>query len=174
VDGILDYDLLNEFCHDAVRFIGGLNDACGRYEINTPERIAAFLAQVAHGSGGFHYVEELASGAAYEGRKDLGNTEPGDGVKFKGRGLIQITGRNNYKKLSDAFKVDFIGNPQWLERPSYAALSAGWFWDDRNLNTLADAGDFEHITQRINGGLNGYDSRLSWWNKAKHLWPETE
>lgn len=168
---ILDYALLDEFCHNATKFYGGLNDACAEYEINSNERIAAFLAQLAHESAGFHYVEEIASGSAYEGRLDLGNNEPGDGVRFKGRGLIQITGRANYRKLSDAFRVDFVGNPSWLERPQYAALSAGWFWDEKNLNPLADDGDFEHITRRINGGLNGYDDRLSWWKRAQTYWP---
>ena len=126
------------------------------------EREAHFLAQVAHESGGFRYVRELASGEAYEGRSDLGNTEPGDGVRYKGRGLIQITGRDNYRACGDALGVDLVDEPELLERSDLAARSAGWFWDSRHLNELADRGDARGITKRINGGLNGLQDRLSY------------
>lgn len=145
------------------KFLDPLNGAMEKYEINTPRRMAHFLAQLAHESGSLRYVEEIASGEAYEGRKDLGNTQPGDGVRFKGRGLIQITGRANYKEVGDALGYDFISNPEDLEKPGAAAYSAAWFWNDRGLNRLADIDAFEKITRRINGGLNGLEDR------KKHL-----
>lgn len=109
------------------KFYQPLVDTMAKFEINTPKRMAAFIAQLAHESGSLRYVRELASGAAYEGRKDLGNTQPGDGVKFKGRGLIQLTGRANYKKASEYFNEDFIEKPELIETPKYATLVAGWF-----------------------------------------------
>jgi putative chitinase len=136
------------------------------YEITSQRRKAAFIAQVAHESGSLRYVRELASGDAYEGRIDLGNTQPGDGRRFKGRGLIQITGRANYKAVSDALDYDFISNPEALELPGPACYSAGWFWYTRGLNQLADIDAFEKITRRINGGLNGYVDRCKHWQTA--------
>jgi putative chitinase len=147
-------------------FIEPLNAAMAEFSINTPFREAAFVAQLAHESGEFRYVRELASGEAYEGRKDLGNTEAGDGVRYKGRGLIQITGRANYRALSDYFDVDFVRNPEWLETPEWACRSAAWFWTARGLNELADREDFKLITKRINGGYNGIQERLAYYTKA--------
>jgi len=149
------------------KYLTPLNLACEKYAINTPKRISAFLAQLAHESGSLRYVEEIASGSAYEGRKDLGNTQPGDGVKFKGRGLIQITGRSNYKALSVALNFDFIKEPEKLELPGAAALSAGWFWNLRNLNAIADIDDFKKITKKINGGYNGWDDRIKHWANCR-------
>jgi putative chitinase len=149
------------------KFVSPLNLACERYEINTPRRQAAFLAQLAHESGSLRYVEEIATGEAYEGRKDLGNTQPGDGVRFKGRGLIQITGRANYEALGHALNYDFIKDPEALEKPGAAALSAGWFWYVRHLNRHADIDGFKIITQKINGGLNGYLDRVQHWERCK-------
>jgi putative chitinase len=149
-------------------FLEPLNQALEKYEINTPKRIACFLAQLAHESGSLKWVKELATGEAYEGRKDLGNIYVGDGVKFKGRGLIQITGRANYQSLGKYLGVDLIANPELLEQPLYAALSAGWFWSTKKLNQLADVMDFEKITKRINGGLNGYTDRLKYLENAKN------
>jgi putative chitinase len=144
-------------------FVEPLNATMDEFEISAnPARETHFLAQICHESGCFRYVEEIASGEAYEGRADLGNTEPGDGVRFKGRGLIQITGRANYKACGEALGHDFIADPTALEQPVYAARSAAWFWDSRNLNELADRGDSRAITKRINGGLNGYQDRLSY------------
>lgn len=138
------------------------------FEINTPARQAAFIAQLAHESGQFRYVRELASGSAYEGRADLGNTQAGDGVKFKGRGLIQITGRANYTKLGEYLGEDLLSNPELLERPDLAVKSAGWFWHVyKNLNPLADEGNFRLITKKINGGYNGYDDRIAFWERAR-------
>lgn len=141
------------------RFFAPLTEAMEKHGINTPKRVAAFIAQIAHESGSLRYVEEIASGAAYEGRKDLGNKQPGDGVRFKGRGLIQITGRSNYSAISKAFGVDFVANPELLETPKYAAESAAWWWETHVLNELADAGNFLKITKIINGGTNGLADR---------------
>lgn len=151
-------------------FLVPLNNAMEQFEINTPARRAAFLAQLAHESGSFRYVKELASGKAYEGRKDLGNTEPGDGVKFKGRGLIQITGRANYAACSKALFGDqsiLLDHPEMLETVVAACESAAWFWKTNGLNELADAGNFLRITKRINGGANGLDDRLAFHDRAK-------
>lgn len=140
-----------------------------KYDINTPLRIAAFLAQIAHESGELQYVREIASGEAYEGRHDLGNTQPGDGKRYRGRGLIQVTGRANYKSISDDFGIDFVNYPDFLECPKYASLSAGWYWDEHDLNELADNGDMRKITRVINGGFNGLYERLAYYKKAKEV-----
>lgn len=149
------------------RFWQHLNDAMEEFEINSPARQAAFLAQIGHESGQLRYVEELASGAAYEGRSDLGNTQEGDGIRFKGRGLIQITGRENYAACSVALGIDLITEPELLEQPEWACKSAAWFWKSRGLNQLADGGNFERITRKINGGLTGQADRLALWERAK-------
>jgi putative chitinase len=149
------------------------------------------LSQVGHESGGLYYTEEIASGSSYEDRTDLGNIHKGDGKKFKGRGLIQITGRFNYTKLSEVFGIDLINNPKMLgglnvkkcstEQLENAALSAGWFWNSRNLNALADKIDIQQklsagtlnranfikITQKINGGENGLQDRLDRYVKGR-------
>lgn len=150
-------------------FASRLNDAMAEFEINNPEREAAFIAQIAHESGEFRYVKELASGAAYEGRADLGNTEPGDGVRYKGRGLIQITGRANYRDCGDALGLGLVAAPELLEEPENACRSAAWFWKKHGLNELADAGDFVRITKRINGGTNGLEDRRAYWARAQQV-----
>ena len=141
------------------------------FEINTPARLAAFLAQVGHESGGLHWLVEIwgptDAQARYEGRADLGNNTTGDGYKFRGRGLIQITGRSNYMAASLALATDFVSSPELLAEPDMAVRSAMWFWRSRGLNELADAGDFERITRRINGGLNGQPERVALWEAAK-------
>lgn len=144
------------------RFADALNAAMDAYQINTPSRQAAFLAQVAHESGSLRYTREIATGDNYEGRKDLGNTRPGDGRRYAGRGLLQITGRTNYYLCSSALFGDpgiLLEDPEQLELPSHAAMSAAWYWGTRGLNALADAGDFDGITRRINGGMNGATER---------------
>lgn len=154
-------------------FADHLAGACAYYGIDTLDRLAAFLAQIGHESGGLRYVREIASGEAYEGRKDLGNTEPGDGQRYRGRGLIQTTGRDNYRRVRDRLQArldaapDFEATPEALEMPKWAAWSAADYWDMRGLNALADRGDFEAITRKINGGLNGQADRLKRWEKAK-------
>lgn len=147
-------------------FLNPLNNTMREFEINTRLRVCAFLAQVAHESGSLNYVKELASGTAYEGRKDLGNIQKGDGVKFKGRGLIQVTGRTNYEAVSKAFGMDCISKPELLQEPEYATRTAGWFWKTHNLNELADLGDLTTITRRINGGLNGWTERHEFYLRA--------
>jgi len=143
----------------AAMFIVPLNAAMVEFGIDTAPRQAAFIAQIGHESGELRYVAEIASGEAYEGRTDLGNTEPGDGVRFKGRGLIQITGRANYAAVAMALDIDCLDSPELLEEPDNACRSAGWYWQQYGLNELADANDFQLITRRINGGLNGEDDR---------------
>lgn len=138
-------------------------------DIITPPRITAFLAQILHETGGFQFMRELASGQAYEGRKDLGNTQPGDGPKFKGRGFIQLTGRANYEKAGKDLKLDLVGNPDLAARPDIAARTAVWFWTQKKLNARADAGDFLGITRAINGGTNGLEDRKRLYEAAKAL-----
>jgi predicted chitinase len=147
--------------------LSGLNECMAKYEINTPIRVCHFLAQILHESGRFKYFEEIASGKAYEGRADLGNTQPGDGVKFKGRGAIQITGRANYASISKDLGVDFVANPPLLASRKWGIISAGWFWNKRKLNIAADADDFIKVTKRINGGTNGLEDRRKYLNQAK-------
>lgn len=147
-----------------------LNAAMKKYDINTKLRQAHFLAQVAHESADFRTTQEYATGAAYEGRKDLGNTEKGDGKKFKGRGLIQITGRANYKAYGLYINQDLTTgiNPQRLEKYPLAADSAGWFWTIyKKLNHLADSDNVVAITHRINGGTNGIKDREQLLKNAK-------
>lgn len=148
-------------------FLPFLNAAMDEFEINTPLRQAAFLAQIGHESGELRYVKEIASGSAYEGRLDLGNKIPGDGVKFKGRGLIQITGRTNYTEVMLALDLDCIEHPEVLETPENATRTAAWWWKTHGLNELADAGDFIRITKRINGGTNGLDDRQKLYAAAR-------
>ena len=149
------------------RFWQPLNDTMDEFSINSAVRQAAFLAQIGHESGSFRYVRELASGDAYEGRADLGNVEPGDGRKFRGRGLIQITGRVNYVACGLALGLDLVANPALLEEPENACRSAGWVWATRNCNELADSGNFQKLTRRINGGLTGLADREAIWKRAK-------
>lgn len=148
--------------------------AMSRYEINTPLRMSHFLAQIGHESGRLRYCREVwgptPAQSRYEGRANLGNTHPGDGKRFMGRGLIQLTGRSNYSQITQALGVDFIGHPKLLEQPEYAALSAAWFWHSRDLNRLADSDAALMITKRINGGTNGLDDRLRLLAKAKRLY----
>ena len=144
-------------------YLSPLNQAMAEFGIDTPRRIAHFLGQIAHESGSLRYTREIASGAAYEGRGDLGNTQPGDGMRYKGRGLIQITGRANYSACSRALYGDarLIARPELLEDILPACRSAAWFWHRAQLNTRADTGDIRGITRVINGGYNGFAERLT-------------
>lgn len=134
-----------------------------KYQINTPLRLSHFLAQTFHESGSLKYTEELASGAAYEGRKSLGNTHPGDGRRYKGRGLIMITGRAGYARYGKFNpESDAVNHPERLATLPYACDSAGWFWAYGaavNLNKPADKDDVRTVTRLINGGQNGLNDR---------------
>lgn len=148
-------------------FIDHLNAAMAEFEINTPARVASFLAQIAHESGQMYFTEEIASGIRYEGRKDLGNVYPGDGVRYKGRGLIQITGRANYTACMMDLDIDCVEHPELLELPKHAARTAAWFWKVHGLNRLADLGDQKKVTKRVNGGYNGLEERLAYFERAR-------
>lgn len=140
--------------------------------INTPHRIAAFLAQAAHESGEYRYMEEIASGEAYEGRADLGNTQPGDGVKFKGRCPFQITGRNNYSACGKALGLDLIADPTLIAKPEHGTRAAVWFWNkgsNASMSLLADQDWFRVITRWINGGYNGWAERLAYYERNRSL-----
>lgn len=144
-----------------------LNECAKQYEINTPLRMAHFLAQVCHESGEFSYVKELASGMAYEGRKDLGNVYAGDGPLYKGRGYMQLTGRNNYTRYEKESGNAVVKNPKLLESPKLAMDSACWFWKTHGLNELADKDNLTLVTKRVNGGLNGFKEREKYLLRAK-------
>ena len=151
-------------------FVSALNTAMNHYQIVGLKRVAAFIAQIGHESGQLKYVKEIwgptKAQAKYEGRADLGNTVAGDGSKYRGRGLVQITGRANYKACGEALGLDLINHPELLEKPQHACMSAAWFWSTRGLNTLGDAGKFDTITQRINGGQNGAADRKALYERA--------
>jgi len=154
----------------AEMFLGALNAAMAEFLITSPMRQAAFLAQIAHESGQLRYVRELwgptPAQSRYEGRADLGNVQDGDGYLFRGRGLIQVTGRSNYRATGIALGIDLETNPQALERKDLACRSAAWFWQSHQLNELADQRLFGSITRRINGGLNGQAERLALYETA--------
>ncbi|MEG7202736.1 glycoside hydrolase family 19 protein [Pseudomonas aeruginosa] len=158
-------------------FVSALNRAMQRYRIDSPVRQAAFLAQVGHESGQLRWVRELG-GTDYLAKYDtgklaerLGNSPEadGDGQLYRGRGLIQITGRDNYRKAGAALGIPLLDRPELLELPEWAAISAGWWWANHGLNELADAGEFEKITKVINGGLNGLEERVKLWRCAQEV-----
>jgi putative chitinase len=177
------------------KWLEPLQETFEKYQINTPKRQACFIGQCMHESGGFKFLKENLNYSAkalmatwpsrfpdmdmaekyerqpekiankvYSGR--MGNTEDGDGAKYIGRGLIQLTGKDNYRAFGEAIGEDLVSNPQLVEQPRYAALSAGWFWNKRGLNALADAMDVTTMTVRINGGRIGIDDRIAKINKA--------
>lgn len=167
------HDFIQAFTGDADKWERPISDACFKWDIDSDARVNMFLAQCAHESGGFKWLREIwgptAAQERYEGRRDLGNVELGDGKRYLGRGLIQITGRANYSACGIALGLNLIMFPELLENPSHAVNSAAWFWKSHGLNELADEGDFERITRRINGGLNGLASRMEWLAKAEAL-----
>lgn len=175
-----------------------LTAAFNRFDINTPERQAAFIGQCAHESGSFKTLQENLNYSAkglnatwpsrfpseeaaqpfhrnpekiankvYSGR--MGNTEEGDGWKYRGRGLIQLTGKDNYRLASDALGVDFVANPDLVLTREYAALTAAWYWNKRGLNKEADAKDFTGMTKKINGGTIGLADRVAHINTALNV-----
>ena len=153
-----------------VRFFAPLIAAMAAAEISTPLRRSHFLAQVGHESGELRYTEEIASGTAYEERKDLGNTQAGDGARFKGRGLIQLTGRANYVAFGKTISTDFTQGdaPKRIAAEASLAIQAAvWFWHTHALNLLADKDDLLAITRKVNGGTNGLDDRKRLLARAK-------
>jgi putative chitinase len=174
----------------AQRWVQPVQAACAEFDISTPKRVAAFLAQTAHESGGFvwlsenlnysaealmkiwpkrfptiefarrfHRQPELIANAVYASRMGNGGPETGDGWRYRGRGLKQLTGKDNYTRCGRTLNVDLVGDPDLLLRPGLAARSAGWFWSSSNCGPLADDGQFELLTKRINGGLIGLKDR---------------
>ncbi|MNY11438.1 Chitinase class I [compost metagenome] len=137
--------------------------------LDTGLRLAHFMGQCSHESSGFRYMEEIASGSAYEGRADLGNTQPGDGRRYKGRGPIQLTGRANYRRVGRKIGIDLERNPQIVGHPSIGLLVGCVYWSDRSLNAKADADDLMGLTRAINGGTNGLEDRKARTAKAKEL-----
>ena len=155
-------------------FVPVLNTAMVHYQIVGTKRMAAFIAQIGHESGQFRYVRELGNNqylSKYDTgslAKRLGNTPEadGDGQKYRGRGLIQITGRANYMTCGEALALDLLNQPELLEKPQHACMSAAWYWASKGLNTLADAGQFDKITLRINGGHTGAADRQALYARA--------
>lgn len=149
-----------------------LNRAMAEFEINTRLRISAFVAQLAHESGEFRWMEELASGQAYDitvnpkKAKELGNVNPGDGKRYKGRGPIQLTGRSNYRAAGKALGLDLERNPTIAATPEVGFRTAGWFWKNRKLNALADASNFWDLTYRINTARKHYSERKKYYDRA--------
>lgn len=180
-------------------FVEPLNKACEEFEINTPQRIAMFLAQVGHESGGLSvFAENLnysgdrlkqifpkyfktvnpaeyaknpqkIANRVYASRMGNGDEASGDGYRFCGRGAIQLTGRTNYTKCGEDLEVDLINNPEWLEEPEGAIRSAAWFWDSRDLNEWADKGDVVTVTKKINGGTIGLEDRKELYEEALEI-----
>lgn len=146
-----------------------LNQYMPNYGVTSYLRICHFIAQAAHESAGFKTLEEYADGSAYEGRKDLGNIYKGDGKRYKGRGIFQLTGRANYQAMSKLLNKDLENNPSWAALPEISVLTALEYWKSRGLNTLADRDDVLNITKRINGGINGLDSRKVYLDRAKKV-----
>ncbi|WP_367582387.1 C39 family peptidase [Tsukamurella tyrosinosolvens] len=155
-----------------------LNDALIQCGCTTVDRAAMWLAQVGHESGGLKWMEEIADGSAYEGRADLGNTQPGDGRRFKGHGPIQITGRYNHTKVSEwAFSKGlvptptfFVEQPQQLASDKYGFLGVVWYWTvARDMNSYADRNDILGATRAVNGGTNGLDDRTQRWNRCRAM-----
>jgi putative chitinase len=156
---------------EAKRIARDLGQAMVDHDITTSRRAAAFVAQVAHESGGFVYRTELwgptPAQRGYEGRRDLGNVRTGDGSRFRGRGYIQITGRANYTAAAKGMRLDCVDHPELLATHKYAAQSAAWWWETHGCNEIADRGDFVALTRRINGGTNGLADRQRYWRRAK-------
>lgn len=135
-------------------------------------RLAHFIGQTAHESGNYRYMQELggpAYFARYDGRKDLGNTKPGDGARYHGRGVIQLTGRANYTVYGAALGLDFVNDPDQVAKPKIGLLVACRYWSVNGLNALADADELAKITRKINGGTNGIEDRKALTAKAKAL-----
>ena len=144
-----------------------LNACMTRFAITTVPRIRHFMSQISHESGGLKWLQELATGDDYEGREDLGNTQPGDGRRFKGAGVIQLTGRCNYQAFANFIKDPFIMRGCSYVAETYPFTSAGFWWHNNGMNALCDRGaSVEQVTRRVNGGINGLEERQLYFNKA--------
>jgi predicted chitinase len=147
--------------------ISELNKCLHTFEITTPARLRHFLSQTAHESGGGRYKEELADGSAYEGRSDLGNTQPGDGPRFKGAGYIQLTGRANYQAFASYIKDQNVMQGVSYVAAKYPFSSAGYWWQSNRMNALCDGSpSVEAVTRRVNGGVNGLEERTMYYNRC--------
>ena len=157
-----------------------LNNTCIEFSINTPQRIAAFLSQLAHESGELRWMNEIWGPTEAQRRYEppsklatrLGNTQPGDGKRYRGRGPIQLTGRSNYKIAGAALALPLEDNPDLVATPAVGIRVAGWFWNSKSLNDLADQNNYLGITRRINGGTNGLADRVKYWERAKIIWKD--
>lgn len=155
----------------------GINETCHRFQINTPLRMAHFFGQILHESGGFRWLREIWGPTDAQSRyeppsrlaSDLGNVSSGDGKRYMGRGVIQLTGRYNYKQFSDAMGIDFLSNPDLVASPQYAVLVGGWYWDTRKINSAADNDDLLRVTRLVNGGKNGLADRQKYLDRAKKV-----
>ena len=151
-------------------FLIWLNTFMPQFDIVGPLRMAAFLATIAEESGELRYTREIwgptPAQEGYEGRLDLGNTQPGDGPKYRGRGLIQITGRDGYQKASDALGVNYVDDPEKMQSSTEATRTACWWWKEHHCNELADVPDFRAVTRRVNGGLTHIERRAEYYNRA--------
>jgi putative chitinase len=180
-------------------FAEPISNTCDEFDISTPERVAAFVAQCGHESGNLKYVKENLNYSAqglckvfpkyfntqnamqyernpeaianrvYANRMGNGSEESGDGWAFRGRGLIQLTGKTNYEKCGQGLGLDLISDPMYLESPEGAARSAGWFWHVNKLNILADSGDIKTMTKKINGGFIGLEDRIKHYEHILHI-----
>ena len=155
----------------ADEFVASFNMWAIHFGINTPLRVAFYLSQVFHESGSLRYVEEIASGAKYEGRKDLGNIFPGDGVKYKGRAFLQLTGRSNYTafKKSEFCTADIVANPKKVAEFPLNQVASMWFWQTHKCNEWADRDNVDRVTRIINGGTNGLTQRKALLAKFKKV-----
>jgi len=159
----------------AAEYLPLLLAVCVEFEIDTPLRLSAFLAQIGHESGEFRWFEEIWKPTAAQRRYEppselaarLGNIHPGDGHRYRGRGVIQLTGRHNYREAGNALQIDLVAQPDLAATPAIAFRTAGWFWANRNLNKMADEQDIYGITKKINGGLNGIGARIDYYERAK-------
>jgi putative chitinase len=180
------------------KFLEGINETFEHFEINTPERVAMFLAQTAHESGNYSAVSEnlnysakalmafwpkkfagvaeqyarlpeKIANRAYCDRMGNGNEASGDGYKYRGRGAIQLTGKDNYTACGKALGLDLVNDPDQVAQNPVAILSAGWFWDTRRLNQWADKGDVLTVTKRINGGTIGLEDRKKHYEHILHV-----
>jgi putative chitinase len=194
---MISHDTLTAIVPGAGPWAHAISAAAARFDISTPARLAAFIAQTAHESGHFkRLVENLNYSAdglrktwpsrfdeatatayarhperiankVYAGRLGNGDEASGDGWRFRGRGLIQVTGRDNYARCGGALGLPLTVRPQLLEEKEAAALSAAWFWKSNGCNEIADGGDFTALTRRINGGTHGLQDRVRIWSRAK-------